>query len=71
LKLVLCLVAGQAKGSHPVRVRGLKHCQTKTRYATTPSHPVRVRGLKLVLCLVAGQAKGSHPVRVRGLKHLS
>ena len=32
------------------------------------SHPVRVRGLKLVGDLESDQVKMSHPVRVRGLK---
>ena len=33
--------------SHPVRVRGLKHCLTSSLRDGLMSHPVRVRGLKL------------------------
>ena len=35
------------------------------------SHPVRVRGLKLVTHVDGVNPEKSHPVRVRGLKHSS
>ena len=34
------------------------------------SHPVRVRGLKLLVQELPDFESQSHPVRVRGLKHL-
>ena len=40
-------------------------------YQTLRSHPVRVRGLKLMAGIVAGLTYPSHPVRVRGLKQIS
>ena len=38
------------------------------KLTTSPSHPVRVRGLKLSRTVYAVRDGMSHPVRVRGLK---
>ena len=37
---------------------------------TSESHPMRVRGLKLMICFSASVFMLSHPMRVRGLKLL-
>mgnify|MGYP007008945206 FL=1 len=40
----------------------------REKLLTSPSHPLRVRGLKLNAALVNILSAGSHPLRVRGLK---
>ena len=52
-----------------MRVRGLKLFIHDRPVVAGKSHPVRVRGLKLIVDLPVEQNPAeSHPVRVRGLK---
>ena len=57
-------------GSHPTRVRGLKHeVDLALARHFGRSHPTRVRGLKQVRAWAQKRAWcASHPTRVRGLK---
>ena len=57
-------------GSHPIRVRGLKHCSATRSDKDYTSHPIRVRGLKQAILPARTSISGSHPIRVRGLKLL-
>ena len=55
--------------SHPMWVRGLKHCHNPHSCQKHWSHPMWVRGLKLFSIFVPRKKCVSHPMWVRGLKH--
>ena len=51
-----------------MRVRGLKHDANDPLLDDMESHPMRVRGLKLLFRQAPNKIPTSHPMRVRGLK---
>ena len=54
--------------SHPMWVRGLKHCHLYRPKRPCVSHPMWVRGLKQTLKSSTHRVSTSHPMWVRGLK---